>query len=176
MIEFFLDKTNGVDLIVNQDGKYSTLDEEHPLIDEIYKSIKDNYTKAFDAMNEVYGGNRFFKFLFVRRFLKCNFSNHDEKPDIDERGFFSLEFVSCPLRGECKHENIICNAKINKVLSERETEIVKYIAEGLTDHAIAEMLFRSINTIKNHRKNILNKTGCHNTAALVTYAHEHQLI
>jgi len=175
MIEFFIDKVNGTDLIINDNGKFSTLEECHPLVDTIYKSVKDNYTEAFEALHQLYGGSAFFKFLIVRRFLKCNFARHDEKPDIDEKGFFEIEFVNCPMRGECKHENIICNARVNRVLSTRETEIVKLICKGLTDHEIAEQLFISVNTAKNHRRNILHKTGCSNTAALVAYATERKL-
>lgn len=176
MIEFFLDKNNGIDIVINQNGDYSTFNEEHPIIEEVYNNIKDNYTEAFEILTKLYRGSAYFKYLIVRRFLKCNFSKHDEKPDVNEQGIFDLEFVSCPMRGECPQENIICNAKINRVLSNRELEVLKLIADGNTDFAVGELLFISPNTAKNHRKNIIRKTGCPNTAALIKYASEHNIL
>lgn len=44
-------------------------------------------------------------------------------------------------------------------LSSRESEIVRLIADGLTNNDIAEKLFISVHTIKTHRKNIIKKLG-----------------
>lgn len=44
-------------------------------------------------------------------------------------------------------------------LSSRESELIRLIADGLTNKDIAERLFLSIHTIKTHRKNIIKKLG-----------------
>lgn len=44
-------------------------------------------------------------------------------------------------------------------LSQRETEIVTLIADGLHNKDIAEQLFLSVHTVKTHRKNIIKKLG-----------------
>jgi DNA-binding NarL/FixJ family response regulator len=56
------------------------------------------------------------------------------------------------------------------VLSHRELEVLQLLAEGLTTQQMADQLFISKRTIETHRKNILEKTGAKNTAALVRYA------
>ena len=56
------------------------------------------------------------------------------------------------------------------VISERESEIIALIAEGMTNTQIAEKLFLSGHTVGTHRKNIMQKLGVNNTAALVMYA------
>ncbi len=61
-------------------------------------------------------------------------------------------------------------------LSERETEILPLVCEGLANHEIAERLFISKRTVDKHRANILAKTGCKNTASLVIYAVKNNLI
>lgn len=61
-------------------------------------------------------------------------------------------------------------------LSEREVQIIKMIAEGLTNAQIAEELFLSNHTINTHRKNILSKLGIKNTAGIVMYAVKTHLI
>ncbi len=63
-----------------------------------------------------------------------------------------------------------------KHLTRREREIIKYIADGFTNHEIAEKLFLSTVTVDTHRKNILAKLELKNTAALVKYAAENNLL
>jgi DNA-binding NarL/FixJ family response regulator len=60
----------------------------------------------------------------------------------------------------------------NLKLSIREIEILGLIMQGLTNHEIAEKLFISFETVRSHRKNILEKTGAKNTAALINYYHQ----
>lgn len=61
-------------------------------------------------------------------------------------------------------------------LSEREVEIIKLIAEGLSSSEIADKLYVAENTVKTHRKNILRKTGQHSTSQLIQFARNNQLI
>ena len=63
-----------------------------------------------------------------------------------------------------------------KHLTVREIEIIGYIAEGLTNHEIADKLFLSIVTVDTHRKNMLAKLHLKNTASLVKYAADHKLL
>lgn len=62
------------------------------------------------------------------------------------------------------------------LLSERENEIIVYIAEGQTNAQIAEALFLSNHTINTHRKNIMAKLGVKNTAGIVMYAVKTNLV
>ena|SRR5438309_605234 len=62
------------------------------------------------------------------------------------------------------------------LITRRETEILKLIAEGYTNPEIAEKLFVSPSTIDSHRKNLLAKLNVKNTASLVKFAMDHSLI
>ncbi len=55
-------------------------------------------------------------------------------------------------------------------LSEREKEVLRFVAEGLTNRNIAARLSLSENTIKYHLKNILQKLHLRNRAQAVAYA------
>lgn len=55
-------------------------------------------------------------------------------------------------------------------LSKRELEVLRLIAEGLTNAEIADQLFTSKRTIETHRQNIIEKTKTKNTAALIKFA------
>ena len=63
-----------------------------------------------------------------------------------------------------------------KHLTVRELEIIKLIADGLTNQEIAAKLFLSIMTVDTHRKNMIAKLQLKNTASLVKYAFEHKLL
>ncbi len=70
-------------------------------------------------------------------------------------------------------ENFSCEPVL---LSERELEIIKYIAEGNTNTQIADILCLSPHTVTTHRKNIMAKLGTKNTAGIVMYAVKSNLV
>jgi DNA-binding NarL/FixJ family response regulator len=79
---------------------------------------------------------------------------------LDEKGPAAISTYNC--------------AGIN--ISEREMEIIKYIAEGLSNKEVADKLFISAHTVTTHRKNIMAKLGVNNTAGLVLFAVRENLI
>ena len=56
------------------------------------------------------------------------------------------------------------------VITKRESEILRLIADGFTNQEIADRLFISSSTVDSHRKNLLVKFNSKNTAALVKTA------
>jgi DNA-binding CsgD family transcriptional regulator len=58
-------------------------------------------------------------------------------------------------------------AALSSELTKREQEIVKLMSQGLNAQAISDRLFISFHTTRTHRKNILSKTNCANTAELI---------
>ena len=57
-----------------------------------------------------------------------------------------------------------------EILTPREREILKLVAEGKTNKRISELLFISIRTVENHRAKIMNKLKIKKTADLIRYA------
>jgi two-component system response regulator NreC len=55
-------------------------------------------------------------------------------------------------------------------LSDRETEVLKLLAEGSTNREIAELLCLSVKTVTSHRSSIMEKLDIHNRTELVKYA------
>ncbi|MEV0229045.1 response regulator transcription factor [Nonomuraea sp. NPDC050786] len=60
-------------------------------------------------------------------------------------------------------------------LTERETEVLRLVAKGLTYKQIAERLVLSHRTVQNHVQNTLGKLQLHNRVELVRYAIERGL-
>lgn len=127
--------------------------------------LREFYPEAYDALMDIYSKNsnnkRYRDFIAVRRFIKCNFGLYDNMIDVDENWNFNFEFVGCPLRGECKHDKVICAPKFNSKLSDRQIEVMRMLYDGKNDSEIAEKLFISLNTVNNHRKNSFRKVGVH---------------
>ena len=55
-------------------------------------------------------------------------------------------------------------------LSDRERELLRFLADGLTDKQIAEEMFISIRTVRSHLDRIRDKTGCRRRADLTRLA------
>lgn len=103
-----------------------------------------------DAVLETHRGNKFFCGQILETIQSANL-------DVDDLDFNSFT----------------CDSVI---LTERENEIIKLIAEGFTNEQIAEMLFISKHTVNTHRKNILAKLGVKNTAGIVMFAVKTNLV
>ncbi|MCL6670164.1 MULTISPECIES: response regulator [Streptomyces] len=57
-----------------------------------------------------------------------------------------------------------------QILTPREEEVLKLVAEGHSSKEIAEMLFISIKTVHRHRENLLHKLGLRDRLELTRYA------
>lgn len=78
-------------------------------------------------------------------------------------------------------DSLVSNLKESQVeaeplLSEREMEVLPLICQGLSNQEIADKLFISKRTVDNHRANILEKSGCKNTAGMVVWAIKNGLV
>lgn len=62
------------------------------------------------------------------------------------------------------------------VLTPREIEVLKLVAEGGTSQEIADRLVLSVKTVQAHRANIMEKLGLRDVAHLVRFAIHHGLI
>jgi len=134
-----------------------TPDQEGETIVNALKAGVKSYVKKDCDLQEIVssvrdtaGGDKFFCGAILETIRRV-----DIDPEADDYDGFNCE----PVR-----------------LSEREQEIITLIAEGYTNTAIAEKLFLSPHTVNTHRKNIMQKLGVKNTAAVVMYAVKANLV
>lgn len=62
------------------------------------------------------------------------------------------------------------------LLTNREREIMKLIAEGYRNKNIAEYLSISLKTVDKHRSNMMKKLNLHNTSSITSYAIKNGLV
>lgn len=96
---------------------------------------------------------------------------------VREKGFYYNTAVMGIIR-----ENIMAPIQSKQVLEQpveitnREKEVLQLICEEYTTQEIADRLYISVRTVDGHRNNLLSKLGCRNTAGLVVYALQHELV
>ena len=61
-------------------------------------------------------------------------------------------------------------------LSAREVDVLRLVAQGLSNREIGKRLFISEHTAANHIRSILRKTGCANRTDAASYAHQRGLV
>lgn len=67
-------------------------------------------------------------------------------------------------------------ANVVSPLTERELQVLKLIASGLTNRAIAEKLYISEKTVARHVSNIFTKLNLYSRTAAAAYAYDHNLV
>lgn len=83
-----------------------------------------------------------------------------------------MEAINTVLKGNTyfSHEAVLSlknSDTDNPIITRREKEVLRLIAEGLTNTEIAEKLFISVPTVNTHRKSLLEKFEVKNTATLI---------
>ena len=108
--------------------------------------LKDSeFNEVVEAVDTVYGGGTYFSASL-------------------------LKSLSYSMRSTGAAGNVSDDIAEADRLSEREIEVLVAICQGLSTQEIADKLFISKRTVDKHRANILEKSGCKNTASLVVYA------
>lgn len=170
-IEFFTDPHGNV-MVSDESGVRTYRQEDARLTSQLFERIEDEYPEAFKALSELYRKSRpnapFFKFRVVHRFVRCNFGAYDRRVDVNADGRFLLEEVACPLRCECMYAGVICDAKFNTCLTERQREVMQLYVEGYDEREIAEQLYISPETVKTTKRNAFRKAGVHSLAEFIT--------
>lgn len=151
-----------IDLIRALDEKISTFyPEAYATLQELYKSSSTNIP--------------YYRFRIVSRFIRCNLSNLDHVPDISPDGTMNLESVSCPLRGECRYDGIICRPSFKRSLSPAELRVMALLYRGASDNDMADTLCLSVLTIRTHIRNALSRLGLHSRGEFLKYAAQNNL-
>ncbi len=93
-------------------------------------------------------------------------------------GFYFNQATLQAMRKATQYKSIDIK-NINNIpidLTSREKEILVLLCKEFTNAEIGERLFISQRTVEGHRNNLIQKTGCRNTAGLVIFAIKNGLV
>ena len=153
--DYNLPDDDGLALVRRVKQKYPSIkiivlsmhDEAH-LVKEILKEGVNGYILKKDSHNELVNAVRAVK---------------------QEKIYLSSDINAMLMRGLNGNEE-------QRLLTDREREILKLIAKEYTNRDMAEELFISERTVETHRKNIFRKTGTNNLVGLIKFAYANNLI
>jgi two-component system response regulator NreC len=126
--------------------------------------------------------------LYVRRFLKAGASGYILKKAVTTDLITAIHAVAA---GEMYLHHSVAQSVVEgylggrkseptedpyDALTDREKEVLKLIAEGLTHKEVAEILKISVRTAVAHQENICSKLGLHSRFDLVKFAIKHDII
>ncbi len=84
----------------------------------------------------------------------------------------ALDIINTTNKDDSFREPFISEGEL-EILTDRELEIFNYIVKGKRVREIAKELNISVNTVKNHIKNILSKLDCRNRIELIIRYYKH---
>lgn len=112
----------------------------------------------------------------VKVYSICRFGGCNSTPDATSVGdcMDNAEYFDCGIRGNCPHEGKRCKEIVAErgVISPRQLEIMKLVAEGLFNKEIADRLQISENTVANHLANIFDKLGDRSRVVITSFIKE----
>jgi two-component system nitrate/nitrite response regulator NarL len=79
------------------------------------------------------------------------------------------------LAGQNREEELEARVSIEQI-TPREREVLRSLAEGLSNKEIAAKLYMSVDTERTHMMNILNKLGVHSRIQALLFAARHGLV
>lgn len=114
----------------------------------------------------------------VKRMLANGASGYVIKNAMPDEIILSIETVHKNQQFLCEEIDVMFHRRSEPQvwLTNRETELLRNIVDGYTNHEIADRMFLGVETINSYRKNLLCKLGARNTAMLVKIAMERMLV
>jgi len=108
-------------------------------------------------------------------------ATHDEllmaiRQVLSGKRFLSPSVSGKVIEGYLEGKRNLQEKSAGDILTQREREILKLIAEGHKNKEVADFLCISMKTVEKHRANLMNKLNLHNTSALTRYALERGLV
>lgn len=142
---------------------------------ELSKHIISNYPECKVLMLTMYGDEQFINELLkigVHAYVLKNAGKVELMTAI-----YSVLQGQRYISKDLNHTNENDDSFVKSLmLTQREKEIITLLAKEKSSQEIADILFISVYTVNTHRKNILNKLGIKNTAGLMKFASENNLL
>jgi DNA-binding CsgD family transcriptional regulator len=174
----------GLECLLNQNGQkyqFSFTDSMEGISQYFYKR---KIEIILINPSFIYNNPTFF-LTFKNRFDKVKwvglvYAFHDQKLlsmlDGSISIYDSVETIFSSLNRMLTEESQTGQNSSQDILSERETDVLKLLAKGMSNKEIADKLHISTNTVITHRKNISHKTGIKTVSGLTIYAVVQKLV
>lgn len=188
-IEIIAEASNGVELVtfLNENENHPDIvimDLKMPLLNgvEATKIIHKEYPQIKIIALTSYDSSSFIANMInvgAVSYLVKNTTPQELLKTINEvavKGFYYNEKVLKVIQQTISSSKNSKSALNNNYLTNREVEVLQLICEQRTTAEIGEKLFISPRTVEGHRNNLLLKTESKNSAGLVVYAIQNEIV
>lgn len=171
---------NLIDLIKAEKPDVAIIDLEMPVMNgsEAASYIINKFPEVKIIILTMHDADQYVLYMMelgVHAFLMKNAEPEElEKAlvSVVEKDFYHNDLVANILRKNLANRRQVANPFRKADLSDRERDVLKLICQEYTMKEISARLSLSEHTIRNHRANIMEKTGTKNTVGLVRFAYE----
>ena len=152
-----------------------TSDFKEELPDDLLHDLKNILIKH---LSKAYNQNLIYAVVFSVHSLEKDLAAHNRlrnkvlRPKLNELDSTGIRQLQHIITTDHQHQQ----NDSERLLTNRETEILKLIVQGLLNKEIADQLNISHNTVLTHRKNIISKTGIKTVSGLTFYCIRNGLI
>lgn len=173
----------GYDLEIFAQGDllYTLYNGNQILFDDLPEIIRDIFLKEMlkdkAAVAALVRLNITEESAMLRQYVWCNWGGWNRIPDFDGT-HLNREYWDCGCRGCCLFEGKLCKA-INidgEIITPRELEIIKLIADGDIDKEIADKLNIAYHTVTKHRQNIEKKLHARSKVDIAVWAAKNNIV
>lgn len=168
---YIKDLQNGT---VSSDFRIDDFADHHDSVVSKLDELKDIFLQHYSLPNTRMLNKALFHISVCGEDLvsHCEIENKFLVPAV--RALESTAFTKTGVKKTAKVKNT--RSEQFDTLSEREKEVIRLVAYGLSNKEIADRLCLSFHTITTYRKNISSKLNIHSSAALTIFAILHNLI
>ena len=167
-----------LELLNNEKPDLVLMDISMPVMNGIEATEKaiENYPDLKIIVLSMFGEQEYYYRMIsagVKGFVLKQSGKHELEKAIKEvlngGNYFSQELL-CKIITNFNNKNVLTSNNTIVKLTDRESEILQLVCNGMTNAEIADKLFLSQKTIEGHKTRLMQKTNTKNTAGLVMFA------
>lgn len=170
----FITSSNG-DVFIRTEGNHFPFTQGNReivsfILDDVRTKFPDTYKRLCNLYERYKGNVVAYEYMMARRFVRCNLGADDMLSWDVKDGSINLEYISCPLRGECKDEGVVCCPVKKSVLHPKQMEVARLYARGKRPTEIAAILKKSTSTVNKQLGQVCKSLGLRRVRDIITYS------
>lgn len=159
--------------IISEEFKISDFSLDHDHMAAKLNDLKELFIYKYPQKNNEMINTALIHLMLCGKDLiqHCDIENKLLFPKVEK---LERELLNRP--NQQKVENVNEPQDATEILTDREKEVLRWIAQGLLTKEIADRMYLSIHTVNSYRKSIAAKLNIHSATGMAVYAVLHHII
>lgn len=159
--------------VISEEFKISDFSLDHDHMAAKLNDLKELFIYKYPQKNNEMINTALIHLMLCGKDLiqHCDIENKLLFPKVEK---LERELLNRP--NQQKVENVNEPQDATEILTDREKEVLRWIAQGLLTKEIADRMYLSIHTVNSYRKTIASKLNIHSATGMAVYAVLHHII